>query len=169
MEKRKKKIQRSAASTLAERLVAARERAGISQAEVARRVDSSPQTIQQLESGSNQSSRRLVHIAVALHVRPEWLELGLGEMTGGAGGHDTRMLADVMSGVLTALKDTDLPPDRLAEIVVYMLRRVEDVSPELWREKAEEWSKEIVSFAHFTEDWPYAVRPYPTDQKIHPK
>jgi transcriptional regulator with XRE-family HTH domain len=151
---KKKKSQGKTPTTLAERMVIARERMGISQAAVARRVDTSPQAIQQLESGNNQSSRRLVDIAVALHVRPEWLQHGIGDMTGGgSGGHDDLMLIDVLVGVLTALKDLDLdpPPERVAEIFVYMLKRLEDVSPEVWRAKAEEWSKEVVSFSQFTE------------------
>lgn len=151
MEKWVKKIQPSEPSTLAERLVIARKRMGISQAELARPIGLSPQTIQQLESGKNKSSRRLVDIANTLHVRPEWLQRGDGEMTNCAGDRDDMMLMDVLTGVLTALEDTNLPAERMAEIFVYMLRRVEDLSPGIWREKAEEWSREGVSFTRFTE------------------
>lgn len=151
MVKRKTKVQRPTSSTLAQRLVMARERSEISQAELARRVGTSPQAVQQLESGSNQSSRRLVDMAVVLHVRPEWLHLGQGEMTGGMGTHDDLMLVDVLAGVLTAVKDVQLSPEYTAEIFVHMLRRLEDVSPEVWRGKAEEWSREVVSFGKFAE------------------
>lgn len=65
---------------LAERIIAAREHLGVTQAELAKRVQLSQQAIQKLESGKSESSRRLTEIAVACGVRPEWLSNESGSM-----------------------------------------------------------------------------------------
>ncbi|EKT4090772.1 helix-turn-helix transcriptional regulator [Stenotrophomonas maltophilia] len=71
-------------TTLSERLVAARERAGISQTALARTVGISQQAIAQLESGKAKKTGALAEIARALNVDPMWLALGEGDMDGSA-------------------------------------------------------------------------------------
>jgi len=51
----------------------AREKAGISQSELARRVGVKPQSIQAIESGRVRATRYIVHIAAALGVKPSTL------------------------------------------------------------------------------------------------
>ena len=66
--------------TLAKRLRYARERAGFSQSELARRVKLRPQAIQFIEAGQVRRPRTLVEIAKALAVNPAWLLLGEGSV-----------------------------------------------------------------------------------------
>ena len=65
-------------NTLAERLTAAREAAGLTQGELAARAGVSQGTIGNAESGLRRQPRGLVAIAAALNVRPEWLLSGKG-------------------------------------------------------------------------------------------
>lgn len=67
-------------NNLANRLKHARELAGLSQASLAKIIGSGQSTIGSIENGRNQGSGKLLQIARALHVRPEWLETGRGEM-----------------------------------------------------------------------------------------
>lgn len=60
--------------TMAERLRSARERSGISQSELARRVGVAPQSIQAIEAGKVRHSRAMGEIAVALDVAVDWLD-----------------------------------------------------------------------------------------------
>jgi len=62
--------------TFAERLVQARRRRGLSQAELARLVNLKPSSIGNFEQGLSKSARKLTEIAHALRVRPEWLANG---------------------------------------------------------------------------------------------
>lgn len=64
--------------TLAKRLRYARERAALSQSELARRVSVRPQAIQFIEAGRVRRPRSLVEIAHTLNVNPEWLLFGRG-------------------------------------------------------------------------------------------
>ncbi|MHB1511747.1 MAG: helix-turn-helix domain-containing protein [Acidiferrobacter sp.] len=64
--------------TLAKRLRYARERVGLSQSELARRVKIRPQAIQFIEGGHVRRPRSMVEIARALGVNAEWLLLGEG-------------------------------------------------------------------------------------------
>lgn len=70
-------------SGLAKRVRYAREQLSISQSELARRVGIRPQAIQFIEAGRVRRPRNLVEIAAALHVNPEWLLFGKGNMTTG--------------------------------------------------------------------------------------
>jgi transcriptional regulator with XRE-family HTH domain len=65
---------------LAERLVTAREAAGLSQSELARRVGIAPQSVQAIEAGETKHTRFLVKIADILGVSPAWLQGGAGPM-----------------------------------------------------------------------------------------
>ncbi|WP_313415878.1 S24 family peptidase [Stenotrophomonas sp.] len=69
-------------TTLAERLVAARERSGLSQTALAKSVGISQQAIAQLESGKAKKTGALAEIARSLDVDPLWLALGVGDMLG---------------------------------------------------------------------------------------
>ncbi|WP_298134171.1 helix-turn-helix domain-containing protein [Acidiferrobacter sp.] len=64
--------------TLAKRLRYARERMGLTQSELARRVKLRPQAIQFIESGHVRRPRSIVEIARVLGVNAEWLLLGEG-------------------------------------------------------------------------------------------
>lgn len=66
--------------TLAKRLKSAREQAGLSQASLAKLIGTGQSTIGSIENGRNQGSGKLLQIARALNVLPEWLETGRGQM-----------------------------------------------------------------------------------------
>ncbi|MDH4647316.1 helix-turn-helix domain-containing protein, partial [Escherichia coli] len=70
--------------TFAERLNAAMSSAGVSQSQLADMVGISQPAIQKMSSGKTNGSRKMVELANALKVRPEWLSSGIGEMRGGA-------------------------------------------------------------------------------------
>lgn len=63
-------------TTLAGRLQFARERRGLSQSQLADKIGSSQVTIAHIESARNQTSKKVVQIAMALGVPAEWLETG---------------------------------------------------------------------------------------------
>lgn len=66
--------------TFAERLNAAMSAADISQGQLADKVGISQPAIQKMTSGKTSGSRKMVELANALGVRPEWLSSGVGEM-----------------------------------------------------------------------------------------
>lgn len=66
--------------TFAERLNAAMSSAGLSQAQLADMVGVSQPAIQKMSSGKTTGSRKMVELANALRVRPEWLSSGIGSM-----------------------------------------------------------------------------------------
>ncbi|ROV56601.1 helix-turn-helix domain-containing protein [Neisseria chenwenguii] len=61
---------------IGDRIKEARLKLGLSQSALAKRADVSQGTIGQLESGRNQSSGKIVELATALNVSPEWLLYG---------------------------------------------------------------------------------------------
>lgn len=63
-------------NTLAKRLKLAREEAGLSQAALAKLIGAGQSTIGSIENGRNHGSGKIVQIARALNVRPQWLEDG---------------------------------------------------------------------------------------------
>jgi len=69
--------------TFAERLNAAMSAAGISQGQLAEKVGISQPAIQKMTSGKTNGSRKMVELAHALNVRPEWLSSGNGSMRDG--------------------------------------------------------------------------------------
>ncbi|WP_227891870.1 XRE family transcriptional regulator [Escherichia coli] len=69
--------------TFAERLNAAMSSAGVSQSQLADMVGISQPAIQKMSSGKTNGSRKMVELANALKVRPEWLSSGIGEMRDG--------------------------------------------------------------------------------------
>ncbi|MBJ8730886.1 helix-turn-helix transcriptional regulator [Citrobacter freundii] len=66
--------------TFADRLNAAMNAAGISQGQLAEKVGVSQPAIQKMTSGKTNGSRKMVELAHALNVRPEWLSSGTGPM-----------------------------------------------------------------------------------------
>lgn len=68
-------------NTFSERLMAAMTAAGLSQAQLAERVGISQPAIQKMTSGKTSGSRKMVELARALGVRPEWLSSGGGAMS----------------------------------------------------------------------------------------
>lgn len=66
--------------TFAERLNAAMTAAGVSQGQLAEMVGMSQPAIQKMTSGKTNGSRKMVELANALKVRPEWLSSGIGDM-----------------------------------------------------------------------------------------
>lgn len=69
--------------TFAERLNAAMIAAGVSQGQLAEMVGVSQPAIQKMTSGKTNGSRKMVELANALGVRPEWLSSGQGAMREG--------------------------------------------------------------------------------------
>lgn len=67
-------------NTLAERFKLAREALGMSQADVARRAGVRQSTIGNIEAGTRSNPRKLLQLARALCVLPEWLQDGSGPM-----------------------------------------------------------------------------------------
>jgi transcriptional regulator with XRE-family HTH domain len=72
----------SPVGSIGERLLIARKKRGLSQDALANLLDPplSQGAIAHIENGRNESSRYLVWIAAALHIRAEWLVTGAGEM-----------------------------------------------------------------------------------------
>ncbi len=69
-------------SSIGERLLIARKKRGLSQEALANLLNPplSQSAIAHIENGRNESSRHIVWIAAALHIRAEWLVTGEGEM-----------------------------------------------------------------------------------------
>jgi len=68
-------------STVGNRVKSAREKSGITQGELAKRVNASQQMISELERGNVENSRKLVLIASVLNVSANWLATGISEDT----------------------------------------------------------------------------------------
>lgn len=66
--------------TFSERLTAAMNAAGLSQGQLAEKVGVSQPAIQKMAAGKTSGSRKMVELANALGVRPEWLSSGHGVM-----------------------------------------------------------------------------------------
>lgn len=68
-------------NTIAERLKQAREKAGLTQPELAKKAGVSQGTIGNVESGLRKRPRELLAIAEALNVSPKWLETGIEQVS----------------------------------------------------------------------------------------
>lgn len=66
-------------NTLAERLKIAREKAGLSQAQLGEKIGLSQQSVAKIENGETRQPRKIKEIAVALGVSQTWLLLGMDE------------------------------------------------------------------------------------------
>ena len=62
--------------TLADRLKSAREKAGLSQAQLGEKIGLSQQSVAKIENGETQQPRKIKEIAFALGVTQRWLQLG---------------------------------------------------------------------------------------------
>ena len=69
--------------TVGDRLKMARKAAGLTQKELADAVYAKQGAISDLENGRNNSSTKLVQMAIVLGVNPRWLSTGTGEISGG--------------------------------------------------------------------------------------
>ncbi len=74
-----------------ERLLKAREHAGLTQDQLAEKSGVKQGTISKIERGESDSSTFTVQLAMACGVRAEWLALESGEMVDGLYVHDDRM------------------------------------------------------------------------------
>lgn len=83
--------------TFADRLNSAMSEAGLSQGQLASKVGLTQPAIQKMASGKTSGSRKLVELASALGVRPEWLSDGSGSMRS--------------SGVAVHRADSTIPPE----------------------------------------------------------
>lgn len=70
-------MERAKCQTMAERFLWALKQKGISQRELARRLDTNPVFLSKLGTGKSKKTRMIVDIALALDVTPEWLEYGI--------------------------------------------------------------------------------------------
>lgn len=68
-------------NTFSERLIMAMNAAGLSQGQLAEKVGLSQPAIQKMTSGKTTGSRKMVELANALGVRPDWLSSGEGAMS----------------------------------------------------------------------------------------
>lgn len=93
-------------NTLAERLKIAREKAGLSQAQLGEVIGLSQQSVAKIENGDTQQPRKIKEIAKALGVTQTWLQLGIEE---------NGSLADF---VVEELEETTIDPSVFASIPV---------------------------------------------------
>lgn len=68
-------------NSVGDRLKKARKYAGMTQVELAKAIDAKQGAISDLENGRNNSSTKLVQMAICTGVSAEWLSTGKGEMT----------------------------------------------------------------------------------------
>ncbi|HHT0282681.1 TPA: XRE family transcriptional regulator [Klebsiella oxytoca] len=92
--------------TLAERLKIAREKAGLSQAQLGEVIGLSQQSVAKIENGDTQQPRKIKEIAKALGVTQTWLQLGIEE---------NGSLSDF---VVEELEETTVDPSVFASIPV---------------------------------------------------
>ena len=92
--------------TVGKRLKKARKYAGMTQVELADAVDTKQGAISDLESGRNNSSTKLVQMALVLGVSVEWLSTGGGEMV--AATNDKSILTPHMIPVLSYAEALDV-------------------------------------------------------------
>lgn len=108
--------------TFAERLNAAMTAAGVSQGQLAEMVGISQPAIQKMTSGKTNGSRKMVELAHALKVRPEWLSSGIGDMRYEVN-KDSSIPPESEWGTVDAWdKNTPLPDD---EVEVPFLKDIE--------------------------------------------
>lgn len=108
--------------TLAERLKIAMDAMGLTQAALAERVGVSQAAIQKLTSGKAAKSKKLVQIANALEVSPNWLDNGSGDMKSHVSSESTIPPESEWEGVDAWDDDTPLPDD---EVEVPFLKDIE--------------------------------------------
>ncbi|WP_336747856.1 helix-turn-helix transcriptional regulator [Pantoea vagans] len=93
--------------TFADRLNHAMKMAGLSQSQLAERAGVSQPAIQKLSSGKASSSRKVVEIAAALGIRPEWLSTGQGDMSYSNGSEPSNIRESSLKAVVWEEMDKD--------------------------------------------------------------
>lgn len=101
--------------TFADRLNAAMTAAGLSQGQLAEKVGISQPAIQKMTSGKTTGSRKMVELANALNVRPEWLSSGVGLMQG-SGHKDSSIPPENEWGKIDAWDSKTALPDDEVEV-----------------------------------------------------
>ncbi len=81
--------------------------AGLSQSQLAERAGVSQPAIQKLSSGKASSSRKVVEIAAALGIRPEWLSTGQGDMSYSNGSEPSNIRESSLKAVVWEEMDKD--------------------------------------------------------------
>lgn len=102
-------------NSIAERLKHAREEAGLTQPELARRSHVSAGTIGNVESGIRKAPRELLAIARALKVNAEWLKAGKGPKSAEPRGEETMNGWPLTPELLAALHSMDTKSARRVE------------------------------------------------------
>ncbi|EFC9209674.1 helix-turn-helix transcriptional regulator, partial [Escherichia coli] len=92
--------------TLAERLKIGREKAGMSQAQLAEKIGLSQQSVAKIENGETLQPRKIKEIAKVLGVSQKWLQLGI---------EDNASIPDL---VVKEAESTALDPDIFVNIPV---------------------------------------------------
>lgn len=100
--------------TFADRLNHAMQQAGLSQGQLAEKAGVSQPAIQKLTSGKASSSRKVVEIAAALQVRPEWLSSGEGDMKYSYGNEPANIRESSLSAAVW--EDMNKDEDEFVEI-----------------------------------------------------
>ncbi|CNI16492.1 repressor protein CI [Yersinia similis] len=113
-------------NTFAERLQQAMDAEQISQAELAIKVGVSQPAINRLLTGKTNTSRRIIEIAKALKVQPEWLLSGVGDMRNLEGGirKNEESIPPVSEWKSVDVWDSDTPLDD-DEVEVPFLKDIE--------------------------------------------
>lgn len=113
--------------TLADRLLSARNAQKLTQAQLARAAGMSQRAVSQLERGETRKTARMLALAAALNVSPQWLETGRGPREAPVWSE----LVDLSrlppnaqrdaQRLFKAVADGSLPPDRFRAAVVALL------------------------------------------------
>ncbi|HBC1013212.1 TPA: helix-turn-helix transcriptional regulator [Escherichia coli] len=93
-------------NTLAERLKIGREKAGMSQAQLAEKVGISQQSVAKIENGETKQPRRIKEIAKILNVSQKWLQLGVEDS------------GSFLEFVVKEAENTELDPDIFVNIPI---------------------------------------------------
>lgn len=91
--------------SIAKRLLEARIKAGMSQADLAEKVGVSQQSIQKIESGQTSAPRRIEDIAKAVNVSAQWLQFGVRDENGKRTEFEVKEWEDVSNSIDTEFVD----------------------------------------------------------------
>lgn len=106
--------------TLGTRLKAEREKRGWTQEVLARKAGVGATTITDIETGRSRATTKLVDIARALAVNPQWLETGKGPRQSPPGPENTYVAAESLEDL--ARKMLDKGPHECAQLLELMLK-----------------------------------------------
>lgn len=100
--------------TMGTRLKNERERRNLTQRELARKAGVSPTTVADIESGRSHATTKLINIAKALNVDPQWLGTGKGQREQAPSPDNTYIAAESLEDL--ALKLLDKGNDDIAKL-----------------------------------------------------